>query len=196
MIRILIAVLMLSLLSCGGTATGPTYDLKGFDTENIGGGSQLVSYRDAAGNLLTKGQVTNGVRTGAWITYHEGTTKVKTITNYMNGKKNGIEIQMNDRGQLETLNEFKNDQLHGMSSKHSFGRANEELTYTDGVLGGPFAIYDKNGILQRTGTFKNGKQHGTLRYYNEQGEITLEYEYKDGEKISGGIVKPQEEAGG
>jgi len=28
-----------------------------------------------------------------------------------------------------------------------------------------------------------------MQYFNEEGDITVEYEYKNGEKVSGGIVE-------
>ena len=57
-------------------------------------------------------------------------------------------------------------------------------------MDGPFAIYNDRGNLQRRGNFKNGKQHGLLQYFDEEGNVTLEYEYKNGEKVGGGIVEP------
>ena len=38
-------------------------------------------------------------------------------------------------------------------------------------------------------SFKNGKQHGKLQFFDEAGNVTLEYMYDNGEKISGGIVE-------
>lgn len=193
--RVLMAMITLIMISCGGSATGPTYDLKGYESESIGGGAQLVTYQDQAGNYVVKGQVLNGVRNGTWTTFHEGTNKIKYITTYVNGQKNGIEILMNDRGQIEARTEYKNNELHGLSAKYQLGRPTEETTYGDGIFDGPYVIYDKGAKVQRKGSFKKGKQHGTLQYFNEQGEVTLQYEYKNGEKVSGGIIEKKEEVG-
>ncbi|MEL6390346.1 MAG: toxin-antitoxin system YwqK family antitoxin [Bacteroidota bacterium] len=197
MMRLLIGIVILGLASCsGGGASGPAYDLKGFDTENIGGGAQIAVYRDQQGFPLSKGQVLDGVRTGSWTTYHPESTNIKTITNYINGRKTGIEVTLNNRGQVESVIEYKNDVQHGLTGKYKFGRPTEEMTYKDGVLDGPFAIYDDNSKIQRRGSFKDGKQHGTLQFYDDQGNVTLQYEYANGEKISGGIVeRPSEEVG-
>ncbi len=196
MVRILIALSFLLAISCGQGPSGPQYDLKGFDTESIGGGATFVSYKDQSGKVLTQGQVLNGVRTGTWATFHDDNNQIKTLTNYINGKKNGMLLAVNDRGQIETRTDYKDDVLHGLLAKYSFGRMIEETRYADGVLHGAFTICDKNGKVQRKGEFKNGKQHGLLQYFNESGELTLEYEYKNGEKIGGGIIeKKQEEVG-
>ena len=180
---------LIIFISCQGTSTGPKYDLKGYDTENIGGGAQLVTYQDDNLYFLANGAVINGVRNGSWVTYHPNTNKIKTITNYINGEKNGVEISMNDRGQIESMIGYKNNVLHGVKANYQFGRPTDETTYKDGKIDGPFAVYNGQAQLQKKGFFKNGKQDGKLTFYDEKGNVTLEYEYKDGEKISGGIVE-------
>lgn len=189
--RYLVATLLLvGLISCSqGGGTGPQYDLKGYDTEGIGGGAELASYRDGGGNLLAQGSVINGVRNGTWVTYHPESNKIKSITNFINGIKNGPTITMNDRGQIETLITYKNDVLHGLKANYKFGRPTDETTYSNGKIDGPFAVYNTRGNLQKKGSFRNGKQDGKLQFFNEEGVMTMEYVYKNGEKISGGIIE-------
>lgn len=189
-IRYVIIILTLNVLwACGGTSTGPTYDLKGFQTESIGGGATSARYTDQANYPLSSGHVINDVRNGAWTTYHPESAKPKTITNYINGVKNGDEIQLNDRGYITNIVGYKNDVLHGLSGTYKNGRTVNETTYADGQMNGPFRIYDENnGKIQRSGTMKNGKQHGELLYYKPDGSISLRYQYDNGEKVSGGIV--------
>lgn len=174
--------------SCNQSQVGPSYDLTGFLTESAGSGLEFAEYRDQEGNILTKGQLINGVRNGSWITYHDQSNKIKKITTYLQGRKNGIEITFNDRGQIESREEFKNDVLHGLKMKYTFGQPTEETTYKDGQFDGPFVIYS-NRKIQKKGSFKNGKQHGTLEFFNDKGDVTLRYEYENGEKVSGGIVE-------
>ena len=180
------------LWSCGNSLTGTKYDLTGFNTEKLGGGGVLASYYGPGQSILSKGTTLQGIKNGAWMTYFPETAKIQTLNNYVNGKKNGIELELNDRGQIIAMTEFKNDELHGLSAKYRFGRPLEETNYKEGKMHGPFAIYDDNGKIQRRGSFNNGKQDGILQYYDEQGNVTLEYVYKNGEKISGGIVNNQE----
>ena len=191
--KIILLTISILIVSCGSNAIGPKYDLKSYETENIGDGVQLVAYYDANGYPLAKGEVVNGVRNGTWVTFHPGSNKIKTLTTYIHGIRTGAEISMNDRGQIETFNEFKKDVLHGISAKYQFGRPIEETTYKNGKLNGPFSIYNSKMQLQRKGFFKNGKQDGLLQYFDEKGNVTLEYQYKNGEKISGGIVEKKAE---
>lgn len=188
--RYVIIILALNVLwACGGTSSGPTYDLKGFQTESVGGGATFARYADQANYPLSSGHVINGVRNGAWTTYHPESAKPKTITNYINGVKNGDEIQFNERGYITSITGYKNDVLHGLSGTYKNGRTVNETTYADGQMNGPFRIYDENnGKIQRSGNMKGGKQHGELLYYKPDGTISMRYEYNNGEKVSGGIV--------
>ncbi len=188
--QILFFLLIATLLSCGGSGVvGPTYDLKGYETESVGGGAELVSYKSENGYYLAQGSVIDGVRNGSWVTFHPNTNKVKSITNYVNGVKNGVTIEMNDRGQIEKLKGYKNDGLHGIQANYQFGRPTDETSYKDGVVDGPFAVYTNQAKIQKKGSFKNGKQHGKLQFFDEEGYMTLEYLYDNGEKISGGIIE-------
>ena len=46
---------------------------------------------------------------------------------------------------------------------------------------------NSNGAIQIETVYKNGKQDGIYRYYDKEGNTVMEYEYKDGEKVAGGI---------
>jgi antitoxin component YwqK of YwqJK toxin-antitoxin module len=181
--------LLLTFLFACGSATGPKYDTQGYETESIGGGAEFATFKDANGWYLAKGTLRNGVRNGSWLGFHENSNKIKTLTSYMNGVKNGIQINFNDRGQIESVSEFKNDELHGLKATYKFGRPTEETNYNNGKMDGQFALYDGQGKLQRKGTLKNGEYHGKLQYFDEGGRVIMEYEYENGKKISGGIIE-------
>ena len=84
---------------------------------------------------------------------------------------------------------YQNNKLHGFWGKYSFGRPEMEAFYKDGQLNGPYYEYDTHdGKLQKEINYKNGKQDGKYRFYNEEGKVTVEYDYRDGEKVGGGIV--------
>ena len=181
-------VIGLIFMGCGGS--GSSYDLKGYHTEGIGGNATYAEYIDTDGSPISKGYVISGVRNGTWTTYHPTTTKVKKVTNYINGKKNGPELVFNERGYLDGVTEYRNDEYHGLVAVYRNGRTISETNYANGVMHGAYKIYDDSrGKIQRSGYFKNGKQHGEQLYFDDQGNITMKYEYKDGEKVSGGIVE-------
>ena len=85
----LIAI-FLYLTSCDpGPSNGPTIDLTGYQTESIGGGAKAVSFINENQQPLAEGHVINNIRNGTWSTFHPGTKKLNTITNYVNGLRNG-----------------------------------------------------------------------------------------------------------
>lgn len=190
MYRVLIFMSMACLyISCGGGVTGPKYDLKGYQTDDIGGGAQAASFYDQSGKVLSTGHTIDGVRTGMWTTFHPEDNLIKTMTNYVNGKKNGMEVTLDQRGYVTNITGYRDDLLHGLSGVYKNGRTISETTYAHGVMHGPFTIYDdRNGKIQRSGYMSNGKQHGELLYYNPDGSVSMRYEYSNGEKISGGII--------
>ncbi len=189
MIKYILIVAVVGMLACNGKSPGPTLDITGYEREQIGSGGEIVGYRAADETWLAKGTLIDGVRNGTWISYHAGKDMIKLMTTYIHGKKNGVEMEFNDRGQMIRLTEYKNDELHGLSAKYQFGRPTEETHYKHGILDGHFAIYGSQGKIQRQGSFKNGKQHGTMQYFDQDGNVMLEYEYENGEKVSGGMVE-------
>jgi antitoxin component YwqK of YwqJK toxin-antitoxin module len=52
--------------------------------------------------------------------------------------------------------------------------------------------YYQTGKIMEEAEYNTNVLDGFYRHYSETGVIDLEYSYKNGEKISGGIVQPQE----
>jgi len=183
---------MLGFISCGssGGGGGAATSLVGYDSADVGGGVTRASKKDEAGNYIEQGYLINGVRNGVWIKYYDGAEagKVKSVASYSNGALNGPYYEYTNRGQIETEVNYANNVYDGVVAKYKFGRAVEVKTYLNNKLHGPSYDYFNDGKIQKETHFKDGKQHGIMSWYNEEGAKTMEYEYKDGEKISGGIV--------
>ena len=181
------------LASCGGSgakAPAPTpSDLSGFIAEQISGSdAELASRKDASGVLVEKGVIRNGKKDGIFMTYHPN-GRIKTIGSYVNDQLSGVYLELSDREQVESKTNYLNGVLHGPHATYKFGRPTLELTYANGLQEGEFKEYSDRGKLSRTGSFKEGKLHGSLKSYDEEENITMEFEYKNGEKVSGGIIK-------
>ncbi len=175
----------------GGSTTGAVANLEGYTTESISGSNVTRAYKsDADGNLLEEGYISNGKRNGVWTTYWDGdhVGKIKTITSYSDGMLNGPYLELTNRSQIETEVYYKKNEYHGPFSKYKFGRLEKRQEYKDNMLDGLTVEYNNKGDVQREINYKEGKQHGTMKYYNDEGEVTVEYEYKNGEKVSGGMV--------
>ncbi len=187
----------LVLFACGGSGGGGgvTANLDGFDSESAGNGVSVATKKDGSGNLIEKGYLANGAKSGMWMTYYtdKDAGRIRTIASYSNGVLNGPYLELSNRGQIETEVNYLNNKYHGTVTNYKFGRPTAVKNYKNGELDGVSIDYFSDGDIQKEINFKGGKQHGTMKWFNEDGQVTMEYEYKNGEKISGGIVKSEGE---
>jgi antitoxin component YwqK of YwqJK toxin-antitoxin module len=190
--------LLLSLIACllwsacqTGDTSPETPNLEGFTVEKMPGTDFKMAQKFDDDRLVEEGMLFKGEKTGTWITYHGDRRNFpKIVANYAGGVLNGPYMEFNQYGQFEVVAHYRNNRLHGRVSKYKVTRLVEELTYKEGVLDGPYTLfYENSDFVQRTAEFKDGKEHGTIRYFNENGEVTMQYEYRNGEKISGGMVE-------
>jgi len=168
------AVFVLTNCQQGASNVVPV-DLPGFTTTEIAGGVGLKAIRkDPKGAILEEGILINGAKNGAWITYYPNKDKaIKTLANYVNNELNGAFLTFSDRGQIETLTTYANGIYDGNFAKFRFGNKK---------------FYPTRKI-QMEAEYKNGLQDGFYKYYDEEGNVVMEYQYKNGEKVAGGMKK-------
>ena len=191
---ILLTIITIILSSCNGgtTTTGASVDLAGYETERIDGSNVTKAYKkNGAGEVIEEGYVANGKRNGTWVTYfeNENAGRIKSMASYSDGMLNGPYIEFTNRSQIEKEVFYANNKYNGRFAQYKFGRMEKEIMYKDNVLEGPSVEYNTKGEKQKEVNYKNGKLDGKWRTFNAEGEVTLEYVYKDGEKISGGIIE-------
>ncbi|GJM35098.1 MAG: hypothetical protein DHS20C18_40990 [Saprospiraceae bacterium] len=191
-------VLLLAVTACnsGNNAaiTTESVDISGYETAQVPGtNTTAVVKRNESGQIIEQGFLENGIKTGTWLIFEKKpfTFPNKVIT-YLNGVYNGPYYELNERGQIDLSAYYINNKLSGQWGKYKFGRPTMEASYKDGELDGVYKEFFLNdNKIQKEIHYRAGKQHGPYRFFNEAGEITLEYEYNNGEKVSGGIVEPK-----
>lgn len=187
------SIFILSACSDGSTggAEAEQFESAGYITEDIPGTSyQRVTKVSNMNTLQEEGLTRNGLREGTWVIYHPGGEFPEKLISYAQGMYNGPYLEFNDRGQMSLRATYKNNVLDGPWGKYRFGRAEKQAHYKNGELDGTVKEFDgQTGKLIKEVNYKGGLQHGMLRFFNEEGEVTLEYEYKNGEKVGGGIVE-------
>lgn len=147
---------------------------------------------DAEGNLVESGYLLNGKKNGLWVEYHSNSDFPKIVANYVDGDFQGPFFEYNLQGQISQIAHYEKNLLEGKWTSFRFSRPVIEANYKNGKLSGPYKEYDfRNGKIQKEANFENGLEDGLFRFYNETGEITMEYHYKKGERISGGIVNQE-----
>ncbi|MDX1667735.1 MAG: hypothetical protein R3350_10910, partial [Saprospiraceae bacterium] len=169
-------------------------DLSAYDMESIPQtDARLAIRRDASGNIIERGYFKDGHRVGSWVTYAtspQGETFAKTVATFIDGMYNGLYQELNQRGQIELMTYYKNNKLHGPWIKYRLSRPEVEAYYQDGEMHGWYREYDfRTGKIQKEISFKEGKLLGPYGFYNDRGEIVLEYQYEEGERVDGGIVE-------
>jgi len=141
-----------------------------------------VRMNDGTGNLSQSGLVEDGKRVGNWVEYHPNGL-VRSVISYVDGKKEGIAMELGNNGQLEKRMQYHNDQLHGDYREFRYTTVKEERNYQNGKLEGTVKIYYDNGKIMEEGAYQNGTRHGLSKWYDQEGNVTIEYEYNNGELV-------------
>ncbi len=160
-----------------------------YELESVPNADYQLAFRyNEKGELAEEGRMRDGQKIGTWITYHPDGEFPAKMVNYANGNYHGPYFEFNDRGQIKLKAHYRNNLLHGDWASYRFGRTLKKAQYKEGELDGLYLEYDmKSGKLQKEINYKEGKQHGIFRFYDLSGNVIAEYEYKNGEKISGGM---------
>jgi antitoxin component YwqK of YwqJK toxin-antitoxin module len=66
------------------------------------------------------------------------------------------------------------------------------MEYVNGELQGIMSEYDGRGNLQKETNFNKGQPHGDMLFYDESGDLMMQYKYENGNKLSGGIIEKEE----
>ncbi len=176
-----------------------TANLEGYELSNYEGRSGLQKAIKKDGeNILEQGDVIDGQKAGSWITYNKGRyAKVpQWIVGYKDGKKHGASVKLSDRGEIAETAFYVNGLLEGTRTIFKNRKVEEETEYKNGKRNGTHKSYyngvrvpkedgkteTKDGIPKEEGNFVNGKRHGINKWYNDKGEVTIEYEYVNGKK--------------
>ena len=108
--------------------------------------------------------------------------------NFLNGMKDGREIEYYEDGNKKLESEFKNNKETGVWIVYfKNGKISTTFSYLDGQLNGPVTIYDEKGIKIVDGNYKDGKEDGKWLFYDIKGKVKKEENYIMGKnsKIGG-----------
>lgn len=171
-------------------ATPQDLDLEGFTIVDIPGSDiKRATMVDVKGKILEEGTILNGKKHGMWVIYHKERDVPSSIGNYVNGIPNGPLFEFGQYGHLEHMCGYTNNVLDGRFAKLKNIRKTEEGNYANGLLEGNYKkYYEGRDAVQQEMNYKENKLDGDIFYFNEQGVVTMQYTYKNGEKVSGGMV--------
>ncbi|MDQ3016776.1 MAG: hypothetical protein M3R25_08705, partial [Bacteroidota bacterium] len=178
---ILLTTLFLSILSCkpGSEGKDGTGDMSGFILTDISGSNiKHATRKDPVGQLVNEGFILDDKKTGQWVEYsNEG--YITSVSNFVNGWLEGPAMKYSPRGQIEEQNNYHLGKFEGTQIAYKYGKILKTSPYLNGNLDGIVKMYDdKTFKLRQEIAYKEGKQHGFFRNYDENGAVNLEYEYK------------------
>jgi len=143
------------------------------------------------GRLSAFGRYSNKmteIKTGLWTGVHEN-GGLESITEYVNGKEEGVIIGYNSEGVKSIELTMKNGAYSGpYSTYHENGVKSTEGTTLNGKLDGPFKNFYPSGQLKEEGVLKNNKLTGKNTVYFYDGTIAGVYNYVDGD-ADGDVVR-------
>ena len=168
------------------SSTSTAVDLSSYQTENLAGDGIRAKKISSDGTLTEEGYLSNGQKNGVWITYNPD-GRINTMTTYVDGQQSGPHLEFSQRSQIVVKAYYNGGVLDGPYATYKNGRFLKEAFYINGQLEGAYKEYfpggRESGKLQKLMEFKNGKQDGKLEYYDPDGNVTLSYTYKNGEKV-------------
>ena len=184
----------LAIISCGSNESAPqpgSGNLEGYDVSAISGSDLSRAVLMEGAIKRQEGYTLNGNKTGTWLTF-QSDGRIKMVESFVNNQLDGVQLELDQRGQIVKKAFYRAGELDGPSSTYKFGRPQEVIPYSMGTVNGTVQRFYVNGKKMEEIQFTNGKQDGFYRHYNEQEQMDLEYVYKDGEKVSGGMVDPSQ----
>lgn len=182
-------VLSMALISCSKPVPPVDADLTGYELTPVSGSEFYIATKSTDGVKIQEGYVMNGRKNGIWIDYSSD-GKISVIQHFVQGNLSGPHLNLDNRGQLTSRMDYKNGVYDGIVGTYKFGRPLEEIPYVNGKITGVMKKYYDNTKLMEEAEYKDNLQDGYYRHYNAEGTMDLEYFYKNGEKVSGGIVNP------
>lgn len=188
------------LSACGGGGSTSTpanssapvkgVDLNGLELIEVPGGFQKAIRKNDKGKIVEEGMLKDGKRNGIWAVFNVDRGYPSSVANFVDDKYSGPYFKYNPAGQLELYCSYKDNKLDGYFSKYERSKLIEEGYYQDGQYHGSYTKYfTGKDVPQQKFEYRNGQLHGNAQYFNEQGDLLMEYQYENGEKVSGGVVQ-------
>lgn len=188
-----ILILVLFVLGCQkkeAAQNNAEFNLDGFEIQKIEGTDWTSATRTNAQGILTdEGIIKDGKRHGPWKTYEPNRGYLESLSYYSDGVQMGPVLKFDSRGTIVEEASYLDGQYHGKTVKYRYGLKIAERNYKMGKPHGRQSDYYDNGKIMQIADYKDGVQDGLFEYYTFEGEKQMSYQYKNGQKVSGGLVE-------
>ena len=146
-------------------------------------GVAKAEIRDAKDRIITTGYYLNGKKESSWVEYFPHNGMIRTVTSYVQDKKEGLFLEFNASNQLWRRCTFHNDVRYGEYREYSGAIVRENRNYENGKLEGVSRTFYDDGKVLEEAYYKDGLREGVSKWYDQNGNLTIQYEYKKGELV-------------
>jgi len=127
----------------------------------------------------SKGTFVNDQKDGCWTSYAvDG--KLLRIDHFNKGRRDGIAVEIDQRGYLVSETYYGNDLIEGTAKKFFYGSNPASIIdYVHGKINGKKKIYYENsaGKLMEESEYKDDIKNGPSKFYLISGDPIAEYTY-------------------
>jgi antitoxin component YwqK of YwqJK toxin-antitoxin module len=118
-----------------------------------------------------------GAEHGRWVYYFDSTEIESWVKNYNMGQLHGYQYDFAINGDTIKVEHYVNGLLTGEkrtfkynpATKHTY--MDKKTSYKNGLLDGPFLIYNKDSVIIEETYYKEGKKNGVFKYYYDDGVL-------------------------
>lgn len=143
-------------------------------------GAGLLEWREKEGEQLAYLPDTQKPFSG-WLKNLHGNGEVAGLTQFLNGKVEGVSMSWYENGQKSKQSNWKNGKQEGLRTEwHGNGLKSSEDTFNNGKKNGSIARWYASGKKKTEEQFKNGLREGLHVLWDEFGNKVSETTYKDG----------------
>lgn len=142
-------------------------------------GLKQGSWEEKTPSGTTKGTYSNDKKDGCWTSY-AADGKLTKIENFKLGLRDGITIEIDQRGYLVSESYYVNNLLEGTAKKFFYGtNLASSIDYLHGKINGKKKIYYENsaGKLTEESEYKDDVKNGASTFYSINGDPVAEYTY-------------------
>jgi antitoxin component YwqK of YwqJK toxin-antitoxin module len=142
-------------------------------------GLKQGAWEEKTSTGTTKGNYSNDQKDGCWTSYATD-GKLTRIEHFKLGMRDGIAVDIDQRGYLVSESYYVNNLLEGTAKKFFYGtNLASSIDYLHGKINGKKKIYYENsaGKLTEESEYKDDMKNGVSNFYSINGDPVAEYNY-------------------
>lgn len=150
-----------------------------FDNKTDGNGKKQGLWEEKSSTGSSKGAYNDNRKDGCWTSYTSD-GKLIRIENFNKGIRNGITVEIDQRGYLVSETYYLNDLIEGTAKKFFYGtNPASTIDYVHGKINGKKKTYYENsaGKLLEESEYKDDVKNGPSNFYTLNGDPIAEYNY-------------------